>query len=1430
MRGGNVRNRRSPYLFSLIVIHLIAIFGLSSMVFAKDADHKKSYRNHDAREKIRRVPRRTPSTLQERSLQRFKQERPGLRYRFNPRTGATGSVWRKHGFLTPPSHTDPITTTTQFLESHTLLLGLNPFDVIGYEVGDVVPSKVNGTTHVYLKQRYAGLEIYNAGYHTNLDREGRITGITNGFMPNISTSVNTLYPQIRANKAVALAAEHLTIPITDLPLVLDRGKTIEEMTSVDPAGISSQPIIARLKILPIQEGESRLVWNFQIYTLDHEHWFDFTVDAETGKIWTRFDWVAPDQYKVYPWPAESPNHVEGFPLPPADGRSIVVDPADSEASPASWHSGTSTDGNNVRAYQDSNNTNSGTPVDCGPSLDCDFPVDLTQAPSQYRPGAVTNLFYWNNIIHDIMYQYGFDELSGNFQEDNFGKGGLGGDAVFAEAQDGSGTNNANFATPPDGSNPRMQMYIWTPPNPDTDGDFDNGIIIHEYAHGITNRLVGGPSNVNCLANQQQPGEGWSDWFALALTAKDGDTGSDPRGIGTYALGEPTDGQGIRTQRYSTNPSVNNWTFESIRGAVVPHGVGSVWAQALWEVYWTLVDHYGFDPNLYNATGGAGNQRALLYVTEGLKNTACSPTFLDARDGIIEAVLDTNPEDECMVWQAFADFGLGVNASTTGSNSTATNDFDVPAQCSCSPQPSSDAGPDQTICLGESTTIGTPALEGHTYHWTPVEETTAQILVSPTTTTAYTVTATNACGSMTDSTTVTVDDGSFSGLSENFENGLNGWTVEGLWHLATDSSCLTPGYSSPFNAIYYGQDSTCNYSTGGANTGSLISPPIPGIQNNSTLTFDYYRQVENYAGDYDWTRVEVSADGGSTWSTIWSQNARNPSLNTWNSSGPIPLGSYAGSTIQVRFTFDTVDNVENGFTGWFIDDVVITGESQCGGGNLPPTATITTPADGSTFEEGTSISFDGSGNDQEDGDVTSSLIWSSSINNALGNGGSVSAILSVGTHSITATATDSQGATGGDSITVIVNNILPTVTITSPTENETIEEGDSINLMGTANDPVEEDLSGTIVWNSSIDGVLGTGASISATLSPGIHTVTASATDSHSGTGSASIIVTVNNILPTVAITSPTEDQTIDEGESVNLSGTANDPVEGDLSGSIVWSSSINGVLGVGSSISANLSAGVHVVSASVSDSHSGTSSQSIMVTVNNMPPTVSITTPSSETTFPRGTLVTFSGIANDPGEGNVSASIAWDSSIDGPLGSGASISVSTLSVGTHSINASVTDSGGLTDTKSISVTIDSAGGNPVTVTLYSIGAEDGWILEFLFENSNMGGSSGSGSSGRWAIRAGDDSSDRQWRSILSFDTSVIPAGATITEATVQLRRAGLAGTNPFQTHGQLLADVKTGAFGEARTFASTIFKRQPLFQVRPFYRMFHLIMGFPKVR
>src|SRR5262249_35027506 len=142
------------------------------------------------------------------------------------------------------------------------------------------------------------------------------------------------------------------------------------------------------------------------------------------------------------------------------------------------------------------------------------------------------LFYLCNWMHDRLYEIGFTEAAGNFQNNNFGRGGAGNDAVQADAQDGSGSDNANFTPTPDGSPPRIQMYIFTGPTPDRDGDFDAEVVLHEYTHGLSSRLVGGGVGISALQTGGM-GEGWSDWYALTLLSEPGDDLAGNYAVGGY---------------------------------------------------------------------------------------------------------------------------------------------------------------------------------------------------------------------------------------------------------------------------------------------------------------------------------------------------------------------------------------------------------------------------------------------------------------------------------------------------------------------------------------------------------------------------------------------------------------------------------------------------------------------------------------------------------------------------------------------------------------------------------------------------------------------------------------------------------------------------------------------------------------------------------
>ena len=156
--------------------------------------------------------------------------------------------------------------------------------------------------------------------------------------------------------------------------------------------------------------------------------------------------------------------------------------------------------------------------------------------------------------------------------------------------------------------------------------------------------------------------------------------------------------------------------------------------------------------------------------------------------------------------------------------------------------------------------------------------------------------------------------------DDMESGATGWTATGLWHLSQGSTCASPGSSSGHGAWYFGQDSGCNYKASGTAKGSLTSASIGGVTASSKLSFQYYRDVESStSGSYDKTLVEVSSDG-STWKTLWSKDSGDTSSKAWKSSGELSLAEFAGKSIQIRFTFDSVDDYANEQVGWMVDDV------------------------------------------------------------------------------------------------------------------------------------------------------------------------------------------------------------------------------------------------------------------------------------------------------------------------------------------------------------------------------------------------------------------------------------------------------------------------------------------------------------------------------
>ena len=732
-------------------------------------------------------------------------------------------------------------------------------------------TKHNQVQHVILVQSYKGMDLFDSQINLAFLKDGNVISVGHNLVRMDKISLSSPTPKINAGTAIQSAAISMGMTQRAAPAMISLSD--EGVALYDKSDISLRDIPVRIGYRQAADGTYRLVYSMEIDNASHGKLYQSYVDASTGEsianesltISCQFDhnFLAPvddcredhsstpsfspltslsaeGTYRVIPVGFESPSH---------GNFELLSNVNDAMASPYGWHDTdgspgpehTNTQGNNVHAFLDRNwDYFPDGVVSGGDDLIFDFPYDDNAEPTANQNVAVTNLFYWNNIMHDFAYQYGFDEGAGNFQLRNYTGEGFGSDEVEAHAQFGDnnhtdcgnqangGTpcvNNADFSSPTDGGNGRMRMFTWDRDNsskyldvvepaelagkiltglpqfgpnlttdpitaevvevndmsfdptkacipinqpelegkiafidrgvcdfslkaynaqqagaigaiianfedvvipmgagemaasvtipsvfissveadrirgaigqglivslvaPESggpilrDGSLDAGVIAHEYGHGISGRLTGGPGASGCLNNEEQMGEGWSDFFTLVTTVQPGDTGEKRRGIGTYANKEATNGRGIRSYPYSTDMSINPHTYDDILGESVPHGVGSVWCAMLWDLYWALSDEYGWDPDLYNGTGG--NNMAIQLVMDGLKLQMCRPGFIEGRDAILEAdMINNGGANQCLIWEVFARRGLGVNADGGSADSRADGKegFDRPIAC------------------------------------------------------------------------------------------------------------------------------------------------------------------------------------------------------------------------------------------------------------------------------------------------------------------------------------------------------------------------------------------------------------------------------------------------------------------------------------------------------------------------------------------------------------------------------------------------------------------------------------------------------------------------------------------------------------------------------------------------------------------------------
>src|SRR5439155_1092262 len=293
--------------------------------------------------------------------------------------------------------------------------------------------------------------------------------------------------------------------------------------------------------------------------------------------------------------------------------------------------------------------------------------------------------------------------------------------------------------------------------------------------------------------------------------------------------------------------------------------------------------------------------------------------------------------------------------------------------------------------------------------------------------------------------------------------------------------------------------------------------------------------------------------------------------------------------------------------------------------------------------------------------------------------------------ITARVTDPSGLTAEAETTVVVDH-PPAVTIDTPADGAVVfTDAGPVTFAATALDAEDGDLAGALGWTSSLDGPIGTGGSVSGALSVGLHTVSAAVTDARGVTSQARIRLRVRapNAAPVVTITAPADGTAVPAGTPVSLATTATDDFDGDLSGRIEWSSDVAGALGAGATRTVTLHEGTHRLTATVTDAGglTGVAERTVVVLPPNTYPAIAIDAPTDGAALFAGMPLLVAAHATDEEDGELSGVIRWSSDRDGPLGTGAMLTMASLSAGAHTITASVTDAAGATSTASVSVVV-----------------------------------------------------------------------------------------------------------------------------------------------
>jgi extracellular elastinolytic metalloproteinase len=598
-----------------------------------------------------RTPLRMPTLDQRSAAESLARRLPGLSLRWDGMSGSPKWLAAPPGeVLSRPRDASPEIAAREFLGASSDLLGLTPAEIAGLELTSMV-SAPDGGAHFYFTQRVDGLEVHGGRLNVTVRADGAVRWLGSRLFGGVKApEVSTIDP-----------AAAVSIAVHDVyPDIVFEGRLSKAADDADPERATSftqdefgrDPRV-RLVLFP-GKSETRFAWEVRFGELTLATEYLTIVDAVNGGILARRNLTSYASARVLNATHPDPEYGE-FVQP----KHVVVGvPSSTPESPQGWlgGDGTTLAGNNASSH-----------------LGWEFQPGLTSPTGDYdyvfntNEAVLTNAWYWANEAHDRFYAAGFDEAAGNFQGDNFGNGGIGGDRVRVVARV-SNNWGTYWSGTVDGESPILSVN-WLSDCPfcsDQDGYPENGgdrslgfsraILFHEYGHGVTGRRVGGPADLTCLSGQHGGWlrEGWSDSFAASFF-------DDPP-VGEFE----TFGNGfVRDLRHDLG--LADLGLESMY-------TGPLWGGPMWDLRQSMAS--------LNPTNGVDDFHRL--VVESLASAPCDPTVLDARDAILAAdtLLFASAHHEA-IWNVFAPRGMGENASAIDENdSDPVEDYTVPAAFVC----------------------------------------------------------------------------------------------------------------------------------------------------------------------------------------------------------------------------------------------------------------------------------------------------------------------------------------------------------------------------------------------------------------------------------------------------------------------------------------------------------------------------------------------------------------------------------------------------------------------------------------------------------------------------------------------------------------------------------------------------------------------------